>query len=313
MKVMVVGELNVDLILNQLTALPELGKEIICKDVKLTMGSSSAIFACNLSEMGTDVYFKGLLGKDQFGQLVMDSLHQHRVYTSFIDRSEAYETGISVATCYNGDRTMVTMPGCMELLTTAHISDADLKEVDHLHVSSIFLQPALKADIVSLFQRAKKLGLTTSMDPQYDPGETWQLDLPQLLPLMDVFLPNHSEILGLSHASNFDEAIANIRPMLSGLLVVKDGSNGSFLITKNDIVHQKAFLNEAVVDVIGAGDSFDAGFIHSFIQQKPLDDCLRFANAMGAINTTSHGGTSAFDGGMEAINKKLIQLIPSNQ
>jgi len=72
--VLVVGELNVDLILNGLPGLPEVGKEILASAMTLTLGSSSAIFASNLSSLGTKVGFLGMVGEDQFGALAVQSL-----------------------------------------------------------------------------------------------------------------------------------------------------------------------------------------------------------------------------------------------
>ena len=64
---------------------------------------------------------------------------------------------------------MVTYPGAMNELKQNDITDEMLKQSQHLHVSSVFLQPALKPGLVDLFKRAKKFGLTTSLDPQWDP------------------------------------------------------------------------------------------------------------------------------------------------
>jgi sugar/nucleoside kinase (ribokinase family) len=77
--------------------------------------------------------------------------------------------------------------------------------------------------------------------------------------------------------------------------VIKMGNQGSLLITKeNKPLMLPAFLNNDVVDAIGAGDSFNAGFISKFVEGASLPECQRFGNLMGAINTTAAGGTSAF-------------------
>jgi len=306
--VLVVGELNADLIFNELESPPALGKEVLARQMTLTMGSSSAIFACNLSSMGASVSFAGKLGKDMLARLILDSLQDRGVDTSNVLQSADWSTGVSVATCSGNDRTMVTFAGAMEELSEEDISDEMLRSVKHLHVSSIFLQPKLKPGITRLFARAKKLGLTTSLDPQFDPSERWDLPLADLLPLVDVFLPNRSEIQGFSRKSELPDAIKAVSPF-ANYLVVKDGENGAWLQTRDGLMFQQAFRNEQVADVIGAGDSFDAGFIFKFIQNKKPLDCLRFATLMGALNTTGAGGTGAFAGGMTGIRERIAAFL----
>lgn len=292
--VLVVGELNVDIILNQIDGFPEIGKEILADSLTVTLGSSSAIFASNLSALGASVAFLGKVGNDQFADLIQSSLKEKCVETDFIIRSKEYQTGSTVVLNYGLDRANVTYPGAMNHLTAKEVRDDILTEAKHLHVSSIFMQPALKPGIVDLFKRAKEFGLTTSMDPQWDPAEKWDLNLEALLPHIDVFLPNRTELLHLTNSKSIEEGIESIKSF-ANIVVVKDGTDGAVLLKNGNIARQPAFLNSEAVDAIGAGDSFDAGFVFSYIQQKPLEECVRFGNLTGAINTTEAGGTSAFE------------------
>ncbi len=291
--VLVVGELNVDLILDKIDGFPEVGKEKLAEEMILTLGSSSAIFASNLSSMGAKVAFLGKIGTDNFGNLVVDSLERKKVITRYIIHCKEYATGSTIVLNYGMDRAMVTYPGAMNHLTTLEITDAVLSKSKHLHVSSIFLQPELKKDIAQLFIRAKKLGLTTSLDPQWDPLEKWDLDLPNLLPHVDVFLPNRKELSMLTGKTNTADGIASLAGFANNI-VVKEGEDGASLYHDGKTIQQPAFLNTNVADCIGAGDSFDAGFISQFIQGRSIDKCLEFANLMGAVNTTQAGGTTAF-------------------
>jgi sugar/nucleoside kinase (ribokinase family) len=78
------------------------------------------------------------------------------------------------------------------------------------------------------------------------------------------------------------------------VVAVKQGSRGATVSERGEIVSRPAFLNRRVVDAVGAGDSFDAGFVSRFIQGDPLPSCLSFGNLVGAISTTAAGGTGAF-------------------
>ena len=291
--VIVVGELNVDLILNQIESFPEMGKEKIGQQMTLTLGSSSAIFASNLSSLGAKVAFLGKIGRDAFGDLVLSSLQAKKVDTSMIIQDESLATGATIVLNFGYDRAMVTHPGAMEHLSYDEISIDQLKQAKHLHFSSYFLQPGLKPDVGRLFKQAKELGLTTSFDAQWDPAEKWDLDLPNVLPYVDVFLPNEVEALYLSRQKTLSAALDKLAT-LGNIIVVKLGEKGSISRQGDSIFEADAFLNKNIVDAIGAGDSFNAGFIAKFVQGKTVKECQIFGNLMGAINTTQPGGTTAF-------------------
>lgn len=291
--VLVVGELNVDIILDKIGGFPEIGKEKLAENFTVTLGSSSAIFASNLATLETGVAFLGKIGSDNFGDLIESTLKAKGVDTDFIIKTSEYNTGATVVLNYDMDRAMVTYPGAMEHLQEAEVRDDILTEAKHLHVSSVFLQPKLKQNIISLFKRAKNFGLTTSLDPQWDPAEKWDLDLQQLLPLVDVFLPNRKELKFLTRTESVEDGIDALSDC-ANVMAVKDGENGAILSANGKIIKKAAFLNKEVADCIGAGDSFDAGFISQYIKGKNLERCLEVANLSGAVSTTHPGGTTAF-------------------
>jgi sugar/nucleoside kinase (ribokinase family) len=291
--VIVVGELNVDLILNRIHGFPQVGKEILADDMTLTLGSSSAIFASNLSALGANVAFLGKIGKDVFGDLVLESLQARGVNTDLILRDEKLNTGATIVLNYAEDRAMVTHPGAMEHLTLNDISPDKLRLAKHLHFSSYYLQPGLKKDVGQLFAMAKKEGLSTSFDMQWDPAEKWDLPVREVLPFVDIFFPNQQELIHLTGQVNLKEAVRRLGANVH-TVVVKKGSEGSVVFDGQQVTELAAFKNEHVVDAIGAGDSFNAGFVFKYVQGAPLNECQRFANLCGAVNTTAAGGTTAF-------------------
>jgi sugar/nucleoside kinase (ribokinase family) len=291
--VVVVGELNVDLILNQIEKFPVVGKEVLARKMTLTLGSSSAIFACNVSTLGSRTVFSGKIGLDDFGEHVLASLNAKEVDTSKIVRSSDISTGATIVLNFNEDRAMVTYQGAMADFYIHEIPDEVLSQSKHLHVSSIFLQPALKKDIVKLYMKAKSFGLTTSLDPQWDPAEKWDVDFKNLLAHVDIFLPNAKELECITGIKEIATAVRSLST--ANVVVVKNGNKGACLWDGKEILDQPSFLNDEVVDSIGAGDSFNAGFVHKFIQKRPLKECLEFAALTGAINTTRAGGTAAFE------------------
>ena len=292
--VLVVGELNVDIILNGLASLPTIGTEILASEMAVTLGSSSAIFASNISTLGVRTAFLGKIGEDDFGNSVLDALQKKQVDTETIFMSSNKKTGATIILNYDDDRAMVTYPGAMEDLSVSEVEDQHLESARHLHVSSVFLQPKIQREVVKLFSRAKQKGMTTSLDIQWDPAEKWDIDFEKLLPFVDVFLPNAQELLAITKKKAIEEAIEILKPF-ANTIAIKMGKEGSLGVQGDTSIRYAPFLNNKIVDAIGAGDSFNAGFIRAFIQGKALKECLRFGNICGAVNTTAAGGTGAFN------------------
>lgn len=292
--ILALGELNVDLLLNDIPSLPEIGKEIFAGKMKLALGSSTAIFAANASSLGAKVAFLGAVGDDSFGRFVISSLHDKGVGTSSVLLKNDEATGLTVVMNYSDDRANVTYPGAMLHFGLKDINPDVLVEARHVHISSIFLQPQLLRDLPEILKLAKAQGCTVSLDTQWDPSEEWAVDYKQILPLIDVFMPNEKEVLCLTKTNSIEDAIDAIKEYIN-VAVIKMGAKGSLMVDKGG--HRNfmdAFLNREVVDAIGAGDSFNSGFIASMVKGRTLKVCQHNGNLAGAISTTAAGGTGAF-------------------
>lgn len=286
--------MNVDLILNQIDMFPVLGREILANEMTLTLGSSAAIFASNAGLLGNRVAFAGRAGNDLFGDFIIERLASKAVDTTHVIRDPLAATGATIAFNIKEERAAVTYQGAMAGLILADIPEGLLRQSRHLHFSSVFLQPGIRADIPSLFEKARQLGLTTSFDPQWDPLNQWDLDLDRILPYVDIFLPNESELFKLTRTHTIEDAIEVLRPF-GCISVIKQGRKGSTVSYKGHTLFQQSFVNPDVVDSIGAGDSLAAGFIHEYLKDSPLEVCQNIGNLMGAVSTTAQGGTTAFE------------------
>lgn len=289
-----IGELNVDIILNGIESEPEIGKEKFCKDMIVTLGSSTAIFAANAAALGSKVCFVGLVGKDSFGQLVRTSLEAKGVATHFIGEGDT-PTGATICMSYGEDRANLTYQGSMDVMGFDQIDKSVFTLSKHIHLSSLFMQSALLRDIHKVLDAAAENGCTVSLDTQWDPMEKWALDYPKVLPKITVFMPNEKELCALTGKAELEDAIAEVLPCLGGIMLVKCGSKGSLLIRKDGSRKLlPAFLNKNVVDAIGAGDSFNSGFVSAFVKGLSPEECQKTGNLTGAVNTTAAGGTGAF-------------------
>ena len=292
--IIALGELNVDLILNQIEGEPEIGKEKFAKQMTLTLGSSTAIFAANAAAPGAKVAFCGMIGNDSFGDLVETSLQNKGVDTRFLIRQDQYATGATICMSYDEDRANLTYQGAMDYMTLGDINPHVFTETKHIHISSIFMQSGVKRDLMKILRLCKENGVTTSLDTQWDPVEKWDLDYERVLPMLTVFMPNETELKYLTHTDTLEAAVEKIRPFVNAA-VIKCGSRGSLLMRKGQPDRmQAALLNKHVVDCIGAGDSFNSGFITRLAAGDPLDKCQQYGNMTGAVNTTAAGGTTAF-------------------
>ena len=291
MRILVAAELNVDLVLQGYHKFPTLGQEVLVDDLSLTLGSASAICAAGLARLGNSVAITGKLGYDMFGGLVMKALAELGVDTTCVLRDPGIKTGITVSITSAKDRALVTYLGSIAALRADEIPDGLLAEVRHLHVSSFFLQHALRPDLKALFKRAHKLGVTTSLDPGFDPTEEWAGGLSGVLAETDVFLPNEVELEAITGSGNVEAAL---RSLVNGRTqtAAKLGSQGCAALADGQFVRVPAFP-VTPVDTTGAGDSFNAGFLHGFLSGRGVPESLRFGAACGALSTLALGGTAA--------------------
>lgn len=302
-KLLVVGELNIDLILNQIEGFPKIGTEITAGNMNFTLGSSSAIMASNCAALGVDTSFCGMLGEDDFGRFILQELKNKSVDTKLIKQTSQEKTGITVVMNYEQDRANVTYCGAMDILTVESIPWEQLEGFSHLHLSNFFLQKGIRKQVVEIFRRAKGIGLTTSLDMQWDPENKWDFDYKTCLPYVDIFLPNEAELKALTGITDVEKAISHLKPYLN-ILALKRGNEGGKVVSGDAEIEVPPFLNKTFADAIGAGDSFNAGFIEKYLEGGSLQECLENANLVGSLSTTAPGGTGAFSSLSEIQQKK---------
>ena len=291
--VCVVGEINLDLILYGLPKELVLDRELLASGLALTLGSSSAIFAHNLTMLGSKVGFISKTGGDALGKMALERLSVAGVDVSRVSQTTGQTaTGLTVVLPYLRQRYILTYPGTMFELQYSDIDLGYVRSARHLHVSSFFLHRALRPRILDLFREAKGAGLSTSLDTNDDPENKWDRDLLEVLKYVDIFLPNDREAKKIARTDDLSQAI-NLLAGLAKIVVVKRGSAAAICRSGQEQVSLMPPTVKAVDD-IGAGDSFDAGFVRQFLTGAKLEDCLAFANVAGAYSTTKEGGTEAF-------------------
>ncbi len=284
------GEINPDLILSG-DVEPQFGQvEKLVESATLTIGSSSVITACGAARLGLKVAFIGVCGDDLFGHFMLEEMRKRGIDTSAVIVDPHRSTGLTVILNKGHDRAMLTYPGAIAALRAEDISDDLLRQARHLHVASYFLQEALRPGLPRLFERARSLGLTISLDTNWDPTGDWSGVL-DLLPLVNVFLPNEAEAKALTATENVEEAAERLQLKVE-TVAIKLGENGALGISQGKKI-RVASIPVNVVDTVGAGDTFNAGFLYGYLHGWQLEKSLRLAVVCGALSTRAAGGTAA--------------------
>lgn len=291
--VTIAGELNLDLILYGLPEqlLPE--RELLADRMMLTLGSSSAIVAHNLAALGSRVGFQSRIGDDPLGHIAIERLQQSGADISHVRRVPgSTTTGLTVILHHEQWRNILTYSGtiaetCWEDLDIDYLADSQ-----HFHFSSYYLQRKLRPRVAELFQHLKAKGLTISLDTNDDPDDCWEGGLHEVLRYVDVFLPNEREASKAAGDEDLERAIRKLSELVP-LVVVKLGRQGALAQRGGERFTSPAH-QLVPVDSVGAGDSFDAGFLHEYIKGSDLATCLASGNRAGALSTTRPGGTEAF-------------------
>jgi len=288
----IAGELNLDLILYGLPAEMQLERELLADGFSATLGSSSAIVAHNASMLGACVAFITKVGMDDFGRIALERLQTSGVDISRATKSKSTATGVTILLPHGDRRHILTYPGTIGELTVADLDFDFLTQARHFHLSSLYLQRGLHAGLPDLLSRLKKAGLTISLDTNDDPEDLWGSPLAEVLPYVDVFLPNEDEICRMTNQSGLDDAIKSLAAKVP-TIVVKRGRRGARVWEQGRSVDVNP-VTVTPVDTIGAGDSFDAGFLFAYLRSRDIVTCACAGNIAGALSTQNSGGTEAF-------------------
>ena len=303
-RVLVVGEINVDLILQGAHAFPIPGKEVLVDDVVLTLGSASAICAMGLARLGTPVAFLGKVGTDPWGEFCLDAMRAAGIDVSRVAGDAKLKTGVTVSITSPHDRALVSYLGSIRALRAEDVPLTAFAGFDHLHVSSYFLQEGLRPGLRGLFARARAAGLTTSLDPGFDPSERWEADIVATLAETDLFLPNEVEVTAITRRFNVADALRQLENGRTRV-IAKLGPQGCMTLEGGQPLAVPAFRIDPV-DTTGAGDSFDAGFLHAWLRGMPVLESLRWGAACGSLSTRGLGGT-----GRQADSAEAERLVAS--
>jgi ribokinase len=315
--VLVVGDANPDLILSG-DVVPRFGQvEQLLDGADMVIGGSGGILAHALARLGRSTRLVAATGSDTLGDLMRQLLSAAGVDTSALLRQSGEATGITVVLTGPDDRAVLTHLGAIPQLSQVDVrtalDQAVLDGARHVHVASYFLLGALGPDLLGILEDARSRGLTTSLDTNFDPAERWS-GVTDLLPHLDLLMPNRQEALGLATrmtgATPHDiEAAAAALAAAGPVVVVKDGAEGAVSVDWSGNVFREEAAQVDVLDTTGAGDTFDAAYLDSFLRDLDPQECLRRACVAGALSTLALGGTA----GQPTIEQLSAPELPTTE
>lgn len=292
---MVVADLCMDLLFTG-TVKPRYDQvEQFVDDYDVEVGGSATIFAVQFAKLGGKVGVIGKVGRDSFGDMIVQRLSQFGVPVDHIQADTTSKTGVGLnLSCY-ADRAMLTYTGSMDRIVPADIGPGYAQRTRHWHVASYFLLRNLWDFWPAHLTALRRQGVTISLDTNWSPESNWS-HVQTILPLIDVFLPNEEEARQITGCADTREA-GRMLASLCPLVIVKCGAAGALAFQRENVVpmHIPPALtaNLVIRDTTGAGDNFDAGFLHAWLQQRPLEECLLMGIRCGTSSLAAIGGIAA--------------------
>jgi ribokinase len=291
-RVLFIGDVNVDLVFGGLESPVLQDREVTCGSFEVTVGSAAAIAACSYASLGGQASLLGLAGNDEYGRYMIEQMRSFGVNTELVRWTDTVKTGVTVNLIYRETRSQVTYPGTIAELTEEGIDERVLSRFAHLHFAGPYQQTRFRPHIGRLLRLARRLGSSTSLDPQWDASQRWE-GMQEWLPELSYLFLNEDEARSISGCSSVEEACRLLAGRTATVLV-KAGREGAYLCTAGGEPGRLPGFPVSVVDTTGAGDNFDAGFLFAVLEKEmePAEAC-RFANAVAARSCLYAGGVNA--------------------
>lgn len=289
--VLFVGDINVDIIMGGLESQPVVDREITCSSFDITVGSPSVIAACAYTSLGGAAAFCGLAGADEYGDSLLHEMQSYGIQTDLVRRSNHTKTGVTVSLVHGNSRTQVTYPGSISAFDGSWVDERALAPYRHVHLAGVYLQERFRPRITGVLRAARALHCTTSLDPQWDSTEKWEL-MDEWLPMLTYLFLNKDEATSITGCGSTEAAVRTLAER-TRCPVVKEGGNGASVWITDGPVHIPAPAVN-VIDTTGAGDSFDAAFLFGTLQEE-MDEkrACELAVAVGTRCCLFAGGVAA--------------------
>ncbi len=293
MDVLSLGIFVADVLGKPIDHFPEKGKLVLFDELEIYTGGCANNTAIALTRLGVSVGTMGKIGNDRFGDLILHTLAENQVDTAGIQRDVNVNTSFTfVAIASDGERSFCHYIGANGELSEDDLNWDIIKTAKILHIAGALVMPRFDGQpMANVLQKAKTLGITTSLDTAWDATGKWLETLEPCLPFVDIFLPSLTEAQHLTGKSEVREISTFFRNYGISTIGLKMGERGSYVSTPEEELFVPAYPVN-IVDATGAGDAYVAGFLTGTVKGWDLKTTAELASATGAACVTAIGTTA---------------------
>lgn len=247
--------------------------------------------AVTLVKLGYKVKLMSFVGDDLFGNFIIEQGRFAGVDMDGVVKHSQLPTTVSLVCIHpDGERSFIINHGSDNALSAECIDFNALKEASVVSVGSAFCCESLTGSLPVVLKMAKEAGAFTCVDVIRGPGSHCVEDMQDFLPFTDFIFPNYEEAAYFTGESELSQIAKRFMALGATCVVIKTGREGCHLFQKDaEPVHVPGFLVANPKDTTGAGDNFAAGFIAALLEDKPFEECARYANAVAACSVAYVG------------------------
>ncbi len=299
-----VGILVADVVGKPIENLPERGRMTLVERMELHTGGCAANTGAGLAILGVKTAIVGKVGDDGFGDFIVGRLQKFGIDTIGVARDkDAATSATMVCVDSGGERSFLHYVGANATLRLEDIDVPRVLQSKIVHVAGSLVMPQFDGEPTGeLLKRAQAAGVITSLDTVWDARGLWMQKIAPALPYTDYFLPSYEEAKELADGREDPDDIARFL-IDKGVKVVglKMGDRGCYIRAADGDHLSIPALKVYAIDALGAGDSFVAGFLTGLVQGWDIEDCGRFAVAVGSCCVQALGATT----GIRSFNETL--------
>ena len=305
-KIYTIGELLIDFIPNK----PNCGLKDVDSFSKMA-GGAPANVAVAASKLGSEAYYVGMVGKDAFGDFLIDTVKSYGVKNEYIYQTEQANTSLAfVSLMDNGQRefSFYRNPGADMLLEEKHVETINISKDDLISFCSVdLIEAPVKYATKRFLEKANEIGATVLFDPNLR-FNLWN-DLDELKEIVLEFV-KYAQIIKISDDelefitgySDEEKAIEFIKNITDANIIITRGSKGSYA-EFGDFKVERSISKVEAIDTTGAGDAFVGGILNFIDKNKKsineyssedVKDMLDFANRVAAYSVTKNGAMSSY-------------------
>ncbi|NLN75285.1 MAG: sugar kinase [Armatimonadetes bacterium] len=287
------GILVADVVGKPVDVLPDRGKLMLVDRMELHGGGCANSTGIGLSRLGIKTAVIGKVGRDGFGDFMVDNLTRNGVDCAGVVRDDSAATSATMVLVHgDGERSFIHYIGANGTLTEQDVNFDVVKSSKALHIAGSFLLPGFDGEPTArVLKKAREMGVITSLDTAWDSRGNWMKLLEPCLQYLDYAVPSIEEARMVTGKHEPADVAAVLMDKGVGTVALKMGDQGCYIRSK-DLELSIPIYKVDVVDALGAGDAFAAGFLTGIVNGWDLERTGKFANATGAFCVTALGATT---------------------